>query len=236
MTQAIVLAGFEPEPELPPVTDSEERRSYRLTVPLFLAAGWGALIAFSTMFLMDEAKVGRASATTERVALAESAAFETASEVLRPIGANPPAPRWDEPEVPAPTPAKAKPAVAAKTVSLTPVPVEAPVPPSRPEKAVVERADYTGTWGPTASACGMKSRRRGYLPAVITEDGAQAGRTQCRFRNGHRDGVAWTTTADCSDRGRRWTSQVRLIVDGDRLTWTSGKGPAFYIRCGRRDG
>ena len=80
------------------------------------------------------------------------------------------------------------------------------MPPSRPEKAVVERADYTGTWGPTASACGMKSRRRGYLPAVITEDGAQAGRTQCRFRNGH------------------------------RLTGTSGKGPAFYIRCGRRDG
>jgi hypothetical protein len=40
--------------------------------------------------------------------------------------------------------------------------------------------------------------------------------------------------ADCSERGRRWTSQVRLLVEHDRLTWTSGKGQANYIRCGRR--
>jgi hypothetical protein len=42
--------------------------------------------------------------------------------------------------------------------------------------------------------------------------------------------------AECSDRGRHWSSQVRLVVDGDRLTWSSGRGTAAYIRCGRRGG
>ncbi|MGU3541246.1 peptidase inhibitor family I36 protein, partial [Methylobacterium sp. A54F] len=36
--------------------------------------------------------------------------------------------------------------------------------------------------------------------------------------------------------GRRWTSQVRLVVEGERLTWTSAKGSAAYVRCGRRAG
>ncbi|WP_257791899.1 hypothetical protein [Methylobacterium durans] len=42
--------------------------------------------------------------------------------------------------------------------------------------------------------------------------------------------------ADCNDRGRRWTSQVRLLVEGDRLTWSSAKGSSSYLRCPRRAG
>ena len=98
------------------------------------------------------------------------------------------------------------------------------------------RTEYAGIWGPTAVACGARSRRRGYLPATITDDGARAGRTQCRFRNGRREGAAWVVAADCTERGHSWTSQVRLLVEGDRLTWTSAKGTSAYVRCGRRDG
>lgn len=228
-TQAMVLA--EAELDAAPVGGSEESGRYRLTVPLCLAAGWGALIAFSVMFLMDEAKVGTASAAQDRTIVAEAPIFDAASEELRPIGAAARGPRWDEPEVAAPP--TVKPAATVKTVALT---GEPPAASPRADVPPIERIDYAGTWGPTTAACGAKSRRRGYIPAVLTAEGAKAGRTLCHFRNGRRDGIAWAVAADCSERGRRWTSQVRLLVDGDRLTWTSAKGSSFYVRCGRRDG
>ena len=109
-------------------------------------------------------------------------------------------------------------------------------PRAEPARRATPRTEYAGIWGPTAVACGARSRRRGYLPATITDAGAKAGRTQCRFRNGRREGAAWVVAADCTERGHAWTSQVRLLVEGVRLTWTSAKGTSAYVRCGRRDG
>ena len=218
-----------PEADAPPL---------RLTVPLLLAAGWGALLCFSLGCLMEDSR----GTARERAASAEPA-----SE-----GADP-APHRQEPGriVPAARAASADDAppglvgtanaASEASPAVVPAVLSSASPSSSPflspaAKPQGERPDYVGTWGPHALACGAHSRRRGYIPATITEDGAKAGRTLCRFRNGRRDGIAWTVAADCSERGRRWTSQVRLLVDGDRLTWTSGKGPAFYVRCGRRDG
>ncbi|MFD0933679.1 peptidase inhibitor family I36 protein, partial [Methylobacterium trifolii] len=98
------------------------------------------------------------------------------------------------------------------------------------------RAEYVGLWGPNPAACGARSRRRGYIPAMISQERAQAGRTICNFHDGHRSGNTWVMAAECSDRGRRWSSQVRLMVEGDRLTWSSAKGSASYVRCNRRAG
>ena len=58
----------------------------------------------------------------------------------------------------------------------------------------------------------------------------RAGNTVCTFRDGRRMGASWSVAASCSDGGRRWTSQVKLIVEGDRLTWSSAKGDASYVR------
>ncbi|MET0258313.1 MAG: hypothetical protein ABW179_06990 [Methylobacterium sp.] len=202
----------------------EEHRPLRLGVPLMLAAGWGALLTFSVMFLIED---GRGP-----VAASDRVADRSDGERFVPAAR----PRWQEAsqvtlsEEPA---AAAAAVVKVATVAPEPLPPATPV---RPPSPPVERVNYVGTWGPTAQACGSTSRRRGYLPALITEDGAKAGRTLCRFRNGRRDGIAWTVAADCSERGRNWTSQVRLLVDGDRLIWTSGKGRSSYVRCGRRDG
>lgn len=234
MNQAVAVVESGSDPELLSAVDSTEPEPFRIGVPLLLAAGWGALFAFSAAFMADEARVDKAAASTERTAVIEPANYAGVADPVRPIGAAPPGPRWRETEAEAPAPDAKKEPAAIRTVAAP-----ALVPPAstaRLEGASTERAAFIGTWGPNAMACGARSRRRGYLPATITEDGAKAGRVLCRFKNGRRDGVAWTTTADCSDRGRRWTSQVRLVVDGDRLTWTSGKGPAFYVRCGRKDG
>lgn len=193
--------------------------SRRLTIPVILAAGWGALFAYTLIVLTDDGPVA-AHAGHTRLAAAD--------------GIDVPEVRLPEPERPA-TPA-ANPPPRVLTVAAPAPPLDTVVAPAEPRPAapLVERAAFVGIWGPTSVACGQRQRRRGFLPATITEDGAKAGRTVCRFRNNRREGSAWTMAADCSERGRRWTSQVRLLVEHDRLTWTSGKGQANYIRCGRK--
>ncbi len=194
--------------------------SRRLAIPVILAAGWGALFSYTLLALTDDGH--EATARPARYATADGGGIDV------------PEVRLPEPErVPSP-PSQAR---------LVPVAAVAPVPealappePPRPAAPVLERAAYVGVWGPSPIACAQRQRRRGFLPATITEEGAKAGRTVCRFRNNRRDGAAWTMAADCSERGRRWTSQVRLVVEQDRLTWSSPKGLASYIRCGRKAG
>lgn len=114
------------------------------------------------------------------------------------------------------------------------VPVQASAEPAAQEHE--GKPPFVGVWGPNTAACGARSKRRGYLPATITRDGARAGGTNCSFRDLRRNGDTWVMAASCGDKERHWSSQVRLVVDGDRLTWLSGKGASTYVRCGRRDG
>lgn len=120
-------------------------------------------------------------------------------------------------------------------VALVPQPSAVPALPA-PVPAALRAAEYVGTWGPTADACGAPARRHGFLPAIITPERARAGDTVCSFRDTHRTGNTWAMAADCSDRDRRWSSHVRLSVDGDRLTWSSASGTSVYVRCNRRPG
>lgn len=201
----------------------------RLAIPVILAAGWGALFAYTVIVLTDDGS-GAASAGQSRHIVAEGGGIDV------------PELRLPEPErVAAPAAASGGHAGPARVVAVAaPAPpletVRSEAEPPRPAAPQVERAAFVGVWGPSPVACGQRQRRRGFLPATITEEGAKAGRTVCRFRNNRREGSAWTMAADCSERGRRWTSQVRLLVEQDRLTWTSGKGQASYIRCGRKSG
>ncbi len=190
----------------------------RLAIPVILAAGWGALFAYTLIVLTDDGPVA-ASAGPTRLASAD--------------GIDVPEVRLPEPER-VPAPAAHPPRVLPVAAVAPPLETVVPPPEPRPAAPLVERAAFVGLWGPTPVACNQRQRRRGFLPATISEDGARAGRTICRFRNNRREGSAWTMAADCSERGRRWTSQVRLVVEHDRLTWTSGKGQASYIRCGRK--
>ncbi|GEO99748.1 hypothetical protein [Methylobacterium haplocladii] len=237
------IGDDEPVPRLDapmsPVADVDGHRPVRLTIPLLLAAGWGALLTFSVMFLLEDGRGQMAGhlAAAERTAVADQSDAERIAMVRARRQATAEVVTTGDTGVIAEE-AAVGPAGVIRVASVAPEPLTpvAPVAPVRPPSPAIERVNYVGTWGPTAQACGATSRRRGYLPALITEDGAKAGRTLCRFRNGRRDGIAWTVAADCSERGRRWTSQVRLLVDGDHLTWTSAKGASTYVRCGRRDG
>jgi hypothetical protein len=186
--------------------------------PLLLAAGWVGLFAYCAAYLTEDMPFRRPLAQMIGEPVIDQSddlprhlitvAAPEPSLAMVPAVATPPAPQ----------------AFAAQ-------PVVASVA-SRPAVST----DYVGVWGPTTDACGAPARRHGYIQATITPERARAGSTICSFRDTHRTGNAWAMAADCSDRDRRWSSQVRLVVDGDRLTWTSAWGTSTYVRCNRRSG
>ncbi|MCJ2128469.1 hypothetical protein [Methylobacterium sp. E-045] len=220
----------EPEPSV--------RSGRALVLPLSLAMGWGALLGYSTVLLTDDPPA-RPEIGTIQAAFNEPGPFEDRAGGSRsPRGSAP----WSDVGIGAgpsgrdatvappvqpgvrPVALRQDPEVAPRADALT-----AASPP-------VEPAAYVGLWGPNESACRRGARRRGYIPARITESGARAGNTVCTFRDGRRIGANWSVSASCSDGGRRWSSQVKLLVDGNRLTWSSAKGDASYIRCHGRAG
>jgi len=98
--------------------------------------------------------------------------------------------------------------------------------------ADVEQAEaFVGIWGIDASACSPRLNRKGFLPAVIDREGAWAGETFCTFERKTRTASGWAVVANCSNAHARWTANVRLIMNGDQLTWTSERGSVSYLRC-----
>jgi len=96
----------------------------------------------------------------------------------------------------------------------------------------VEPAEpFVGIWGVDASACSPRLNRKGLLPAVIDGAGAWAGETFCTFARKKHTAEGWNVVASCSNAHDRWTANVRLIINGDQLTWTSERGSQSYLRC-----
>jgi hypothetical protein len=195
----------------------------RYAVPVLLIAGWIGLFAYSAAYLTEDLPFRSPSAGAAPSADTPS---EQQAAARRVALLDAPARSAPESAIAAPTVPAPAPAAPARS---------APAPASVAVSSMAS-AEYVGVWGPTPGACGAPSRRRGYIPATITPDHARAGRTLCTFHDTRRSGSAWVTAAECTDRGRRWSSQVRLMVDGDYLTWSSSRGSTTYVRCSRRTG
>jgi len=89
---------------------------------------------------------------------------------------------------------------------------------------------YAGMWGADQSACSTRNRKR-LLPTMIDADGARAGETFCRFKKKQESQSGWNVVANCSNGRERWVANVRLKVQGERLTWSSERGSQAYVRC-----
>jgi hypothetical protein len=100
-----------------------------------------------------------------------------------------------------------------------------------PEPAALPDSSIAGVWVPDASACSARAFREGLLPTVINMEGAWAGETFCMFKKRSQTEAGWTLTADCSNSRERWTTHVRLTVNGNRLIWASKRGTQAYTRC-----
>jgi hypothetical protein len=125
-------------------------------------------------------------------------------------------------------PAPPKDADDGKTAQASPADPVAP----QPEHASVDlaRDAVVGVWAADGS-CSARDFRDGLLPTVINPEGAWAGETFCQFTSRKQTEAGWTVVAKCSNGRDRWTSNVRLTVNENRLTWTSKRGTQAYTRC-----
>lgn len=206
-----------------------------LAVPVILAIGWGVFFGYTAVYLSEGVPQRPYHDSDRSDSRAAQSVFVPVTGPLKALVNDAPARKSGSSAiVTEPTTTDAVPATRAAEAATTDTPASPAVAVSRTPDP--ERADFVGIWGPTQAACQAPSRRHGYIQAKISLGGAKAGRTVCNFRDSRRTGNAWVMAADCSDRGRRWSSQVRLTVEGDRLTWSSTKGASAYVRCGRRDG
>jgi hypothetical protein len=110
------------------------------------------------------------------------------------------------------------------------VPQFEPATPTVVAQGAGAEAAIIGTWAANANAC--KSRPTSFIPAVIDNDGARAGETFCAFKQKRPDRDGLNVVAACSNSHERWVARIRLVVDGDRLKWSSQRGSQKYVRCG----
>jgi hypothetical protein len=140
-----------------------------------------------------------------------------------------PAPEADAAAEPAPPTAAAAEATAPPPAQA--VDGENEVAPPRHDAKPHGRPAIVGVWVPQPGSCAARNLRDGVLPAVISTNGARAGATSCVFTNQKQTAEDWRMLANCSNPHERWTTNVRLSVKDDRLTWTSKRGTQVYARC-----
>jgi hypothetical protein len=150
---------------------------------------------------------------TRRAALYTPADFTSAAASSPEVSRAPAAPPPAREGVPAPVLPPAIPVAAAPTVAEPPEP------------------DVAGLWMPDSTACSVRDLKHGLLPTIITKEGASAGETFCVFKNRKRTDNGWRVNAQCVNGGQRWTTQVKLTLERNRLVWESKRGRQVYARC-----
>jgi hypothetical protein len=99
------------------------------------------------------------------------------------------------------------------------------------DKVTTEKANFVGVWAPDTDSCSVSLFRQGRLPTFIYLDGAWAGDTFCAFKEKEQTETGWRVVARCASSRERWSANIGLTVNGNRLTWTSGRGTQSYARC-----
>ena len=110
-----------------------------------------------------------------------------------------------------------------------------PAPSTRSTTAVPPSLSFrsiAGKWAAHRAACSERSRNRtAHLPLTIDQRGARAGGASCSFRRTEQNGNRWSVAATCTSDTESWTANVRLVLAGNKLTWSSERGAQTYTRC-----
>jgi hypothetical protein len=89
---------------------------------------------------------------------------------------------------------------------------------------------FVGGWGANVDQCRQAPDNRS--PLRIDTRRAEAFSTTCEFSSTQRESAnEWRIRASCADEHDRWDANIRLTLDGSRLTWASERGTATYLRC-----
>ena len=89
---------------------------------------------------------------------------------------------------------------------------------------------FIGGWAGTIAEC--QDGQIGQAPLQITERRAEIGNVVCDFQPPQREGLGWRTQANCTEPGKQaWRANVKILVSGGRLTWSSESGTVSFVRC-----
>jgi peptidoglycan hydrolase-like protein with peptidoglycan-binding domain len=89
---------------------------------------------------------------------------------------------------------------------------------------------FVGAWGINVDQCQQALDNRS--PLRIDTHRAEAFGATCQFNSTQRESAnEWRIRASCADEHDRWNANIRLTLAGTRLTWTSERGTATYLRC-----
>ena len=104
------------------------------------------------------------------------------------------------------------------------------VPSNTEAPTAVTSAVFIGGWASDKNACGS---RESDSPLIITQREAKTAKGACEFDSMQRYGTAWRVKANCAVGQEKWVANITMTVSGNRLTWSSERGMAVYIRCPR---
>jgi len=92
------------------------------------------------------------------------------------------------------------------------------------------RAEQTFVGGWASSPRDCDSRASG-SPVTISSRRAEAFGGVCEFDEVQRDSAGWRIRGRCSAEGKSWQANIRLVVNGQTLIWSSERGVSEYFRC-----
>jgi hypothetical protein len=92
-----------------------------------------------------------------------------------------------------------------------------------------ELAGFVGGWASNFDECHIGEG--GGAPLTITAKRAQTSSGRCQFASVNHDSNGWRVQAICTVGTESWNANIRLMLNGNRLTWSSDRGTDVYFRC-----
>ena len=85
---------------------------------------------------------------------------------------------------------------------------------------------FIGGWGVDVAECRNS-------PLTVTARRAENSfGTACEFHSTQRESSnVWRLRALCTNSSERWNANIRFTLSGSKLTWSSERGTATYVRC-----
>jgi peptidoglycan hydrolase-like protein with peptidoglycan-binding domain len=92
---------------------------------------------------------------------------------------------------------------------------------------------FIGGWGLDLHQC--QEVQNDGAPITISSHRAETVGGACDFRSVKRDAAnSWRIQALCSADGTSWKANISLKLSGSKLSWSSQRGTATYVRCPRK--
>jgi len=87
---------------------------------------------------------------------------------------------------------------------------------------------FLGGWS-SSRECAVKAPNQ--APLWINSQTARVAEGGCQFLSVVREGQGWRFRAKCTLPNETWNANIKMIVNGEQLVWSSERGTETYTRC-----